>query len=207
MKADGRVGILISGRGSNMEAIVRAAEERRIPGVVAVVISNLPEAEGLTKAQEHGIETLVLEQRAASKSEDYDRRIVAALEERRVDLVCLAGYMRILTPVFLKAYGGRILNIHPSLLPAFPGLEVQRKALEYGVRYSGATVHFVDAGVDTGPIVLQAVVPVESDDTPATLAARILAEEHRIYPKAVRLFLEGRLEIEGRRVRILPERG
>ena len=206
MKADGRVGILISGRGSNMEAIVRAAEERRIPGVVAVVISNLPEAPGLAKAQEHGIETLVLEQRAASKSEDYDRGIVAALEERRVDLVCLAGYMRILTPVFLKAYGGRILNIHPSLLPAFPGLEVQRKALEYGVRYSGATVHFVDAGVDTGPIVLQAVVPVESDDTPATLAARILAEEHRIYPKAVRLFLEGRLEIEGRRVRILAER-
>jgi phosphoribosylglycinamide formyltransferase-1 len=207
LKADGRVGILISGRGSNMEAIVRAAEERRIPGVVAVVISNLPEAPGLTKAQEHGIETLVLEQRAPSKSEDYDRSIVAALEERRVDLVCLAGYMRILTPVFLKAYGGRILNIHPSLLPAFPGLEVQRKALEYGVRYSGATVHFVDAGVDTGPIVLQAVVSVESDDTPATLAARILAEEHRIYPRAVRLFLEGRLEIEGRRVRILPERG
>jgi len=190
-----------------MEAIVRAAEERRIPGVVAVVISNVPEAEGLKKAQEHGIETLALEQRSASKSEEHDRRVVEALEERRVDLVCLAGYMKILSPVFLKAYGGRTLNIHPSLLPAFPGLEVQRKALEYGVRYSGATVHFVDAGVDSGPIVLQAVVPVESDDTPATLATRILAEEHRIYPKAVRLFLEGRLQIEGRRVRILAAPG
>jgi phosphoribosylglycinamide formyltransferase-1 len=204
LKANGRIGILISGRGSNMEAIVRSAEEHRIPGVVAVVISNVPDAPGLKKAQEHGIETLALEQRSASRSEEYDRRIVAALEERRVDLVCLAGYMRILSSVFLKAYDGRILNIHPSLLPAFPGLDVQRKALEYGVRYSGATVHFVDAGVDTGPIVLQAVVPVESDDTPATLAGRILAQEHRIYPEAVRLFLEGRLQTEGRRVRILP---
>ena len=207
MKADGRVGILISGRGSNMEAIIRAVEERRVPGVVAVVISNVPEAPGLKAAQEHGIETLALEQRSSAKSEEHDRRIVAALEERRVDLVCLAGYMKILSPAFLKAYGGRILNIHPSLLPSFPGLDVQRKALEYGVRYTGATVHFVDAGVDTGPIVLQAVVPVESDDTPATLAARILAEEHRIYPKAVRLFLEGRLEVEGRRVRIVAARG
>jgi phosphoribosylglycinamide formyltransferase 1 len=204
LKPDGRIGILISGRGSNMEAIIRAAERRRIPGVVAVVISNVPEAPGLKKAQEHGIETLTLEQRSASKSADTDRRIVAALEERRVDLVCLAGYMKILSPGFLKAYGGRILNIHPSLLPAFPGLDVQRKALEYGVRYSGATVHFVDAGVDTGPIVMQAVVPIESDDTPATLAGRILDQEHRIYPEAVRLFLEGRLQTEGRRVRILP---
>ena len=207
MKADGRVGILISGRGSNMEAIIRAVEERRIPGVVAVVISNVPEAPGLKVAQEHGIETLALEQRSSGKSEEHDRRIVAALEERRVDLICLAGYMKILSPVLLNAYGGRILNIHPSLLPAFPGLDVQRKALEHGVRYTGATVHFVDAGVDTGPIVLQAVVPVESDDTPATLATRILAEEHRIYPKAVRLFLEGRLQIEGRRVRILAAPG
>jgi phosphoribosylglycinamide formyltransferase 1 len=207
LKADGRIGILISGRGSNMEAIVRSAEEHRIPGVVAVVISNVPDAPGLKRAQEHGIETLALERRGPSKSEDYDRRIVAALEERRVDLVCLAGYMRILSAVFLKAYGGRILNIHPSLLPAFPGLDVQRKALEYGVRFSGATVHFVDAGVDTGPIVLQAVVPVESDDTPATLAGRILTQEHRIYPEAVRLFLEGRLQTEGRRVRILPAPG
>ena len=204
MKADGRIGILISGRGSNMEAIVRAAEQGRIPAVVAVVISNEPEAAGLARAREHGIEALVLDRRKASSPAEQDRRIVTALDERRVDLVCLAGYMKVLTPDFLKAYGGRILNIHPSLLPAFPGLDVQRQALEHGVRYSGATVHFVDAGVDTGPIVLQAVVPVESDDTPTTLSARILEQEHRIYPEAVRLFFEGRLQVEGRRVRILP---
>src|SRR5262249_6729796 len=127
-----------------------------------------------------------------------------ALEERRVDLVCLAGYMKVLTPVFLKAYAGRILNVHPSLLPAFPGLDAQRQALEHGVRVAGATVHLVDSGVDTGPIVLQAAVPVEPDDTPASLAERILKEEHRIYPEAVRLFFQDRLQVEGRRVRILP---
>ena len=203
MKADGRIGILISGRGSNMEALLRAAEEGRIPAVVAVVISNEPDAPGLRKAQERGVETLLLDHRKARDKEEQDRRIVAALEERRVDLVCLAGYMKILTPGLLKAYPGRILNIHPSLLPAFPGLDAQRKALEHGVRYSGATVHLVDAGVDTGPIVLQAVVPVEPEDTPVTLADRILEQEHRIYPEAVRLFFEGRLNVEGRRVRIL----
>ena len=207
MKADGRVGILISGRGSNMEAILRAAEEGRIPAVVAIVISNDPAAPGLKKAAEHGVQTLALDPRQCGSAVERDRRIVAALEEHRVDLVCLAGYMKILSPVFLKAYGGRILNIHPSLLPAFPGLEVQRKALEHGVRFSGATVHLVDEGVDTGPIVLQAVVPVEDDDTPASLAERILREEHRIYPEAVKLFLEGRLQVEGRRVRIAPARG
>ena len=204
MKPDGRIGILISGRGSNMEAIVRSVETGRIPAVVAVVISNEPDAPGLKKAHEHGIEALVLDRRKASDPEDQDRRMVAALEERRIDLVCLAGYMKILTPLFLRAYEGRILNIHPSLLPAFPGLDAQRKALEYGARVSGATVHFVDAGVDTGPIVLQAVVPVESDDTPASLSARILEQEHRIYPEAVRLFFQGCLKTEGRRVRILP---
>ncbi|PYQ10748.1 MAG: phosphoribosylglycinamide formyltransferase [Acidobacteria bacterium] len=186
-----------------MEALLRAAEEGRIPAVVAVVISNEPDAPGLRKAQERGVETLLLDHRKARDKEEQDRRIVAALEERRVDLVCLAGYMKILTPGLLKAYPGRILNIHPSLLPAFPGLDAQRKALEHGVRYSGATVHLVDAGVDTGPIVLQAVVPVEPEDTPVTLADRILEQEHRIYPEAVRLLLEGRLNVEGRRVRIL----
>ena len=186
-----------------MEALLRAAEEGRIPAVVAVVISNEPDAPGLRKAQERGVETLLLDHRKARDKEEQDRRIVAALEERRVDLVCLAGYMKILTPGLLKAYPGRILNIHPSLLPAFPGLDAQRKALEHGVRYSGATVHLVDAGVDTGPIVLQAVVPVEPEDTPVTLADRILEQEHRIYPEAVRLLFEGRLNVEGRRVRIL----
>jgi len=207
LKADGRIGILISGRGSNMEAIIRAAEAGRIPAVVSIVISNDPAAEGLKKAQEHGVQTLALDPKRVASARERDRRIMAALEEHRVDLVCLAGYMKLLTPDFLKAYGGRILNIHPALLPAFPGLEVQRKALEHGVRFTGATVHFVDEGVDTGPIVLQAVVPVEQDDTPASLAERILREEHRIYPEAVKLFLEGRLKVEGRRVRILPAPG
>lgn len=204
MKPDGRIGILISGRGSNMEAIVRATEAHRVPAVVAVVISNEPGVPGLARAEKHGIETLVFDHRTAPSSEAQDLRVVAALEERRVDLVCLAGYMKILTPAFLKAFGGRILNIHPSLLPAFPGLHVQRKALEFGVRFSGATVHFVDAGVDTGPIVLQAAVPVLTDDTVETLSDRILQEEHRIYSEAIRLFFEDRLRIEGRRVRILP---
>jgi phosphoribosylglycinamide formyltransferase-1 len=204
LKADGRIGILISGRGSNMEAIVRAAQAGRIPAVVAVVVSNEPDAGGLERAAAHGVETLIVDHRRSPGREEHNRRLVAALEERRVDLVCLAGYMRLLSEVFLKAFAGRILNIHPALLPAFPGLDVQRKALEYGVRFSGATVHFVDSGVDTGPIVLQAVVPVEPDDTPASLAERILGEEHRLYPEAVRLFFEGRLKIEGRRVRIVP---
>ena len=204
MKADGRIGILISGRGSNMESILLAAEERRIPAVVAVVISNEPDAPGVARAQARGVETVVLDHRRCATREDQDRRIVSVLEERRVDLVCLAGYMKLLSPGLLKAYPGRILNIHPALLPAFPGLESQRKALEYGVRFTGATVHFVDAGVDTGPIVLQSVVPVEQDDTPATLTQRILREEHRIYPEAIRLFFQDRLQIEGRRVRILP---
>ncbi len=205
MKADGRIGILISGRGSNMEAIVRAAESRRIPALVAVVLSNRPDAEGLRKAQEHGIETVVVASSGAVSRDEHDRKMVAVLEERRVDLVCLAGYMKVLTPVFVKAFSGRILNVHPSLLPAFPGLDAQRQALEHGVRLAGATVHLVDSvGVDTGPIVMQAAVPVEPDDTPASLSERILKEEHRIYPEAVRLFFEDRLKVEGRRVRILP---
>ena len=204
MKPDGRIGILISGRGSNMETIVRATEAHRVPAVVAVVVSNEPGASGLARAEAHGIETLVFDHRTAAGSEAQDLRVVAALEERRVDLVCLAGYMKILTPAFLKAFGGRILNVHPSLLPAFPGLHAQRKALEFGVRFSGATIHFVDAGVDTGPIVLQAAVPALTDDTVEALSDRILQEEHRIYSEAIRLFFEDRLRIEGRRVRILP---
>lgn len=204
MKPDGRIGILISGRGSNMLSILRAAEERRIPAVVAIVISNEPDALGIVAARSRGVEAIVLDHRAAGSREEHDRRIVAALEERRVDLVCLAGYMRLLSPVLLRAYAGRILNVHPALLPAFPGLDVQRQALEHGVRFTGATVHFVDAGVDTGPIVLQAVVPVEPEDTPETLSERILKEEHRIYPEAVRLFFQDRLRLEGRKVRILP---
>jgi phosphoribosylglycinamide formyltransferase 1 len=187
-----------------MESIILATEDRRIPAVVAVAISNEPSAPGIARARARGVETLVLDHRELAGREEQDHRIVSALEERRVDLICLAGYMKLLTPVLLKAYPGRILNIHPALLPAFPGLNAQRQALEYGVRFTGATVHFVDAGVDTGPIVLQAAVQVDPEDTPATLSERILKEEHRIYPLAIRLFFEGRLRIEGRRVRILP---
>ena len=206
MKGEGRIGILISGRGSNMEAILREAEGGRLPARVAIVISNEPLAAGLEKAKARGVETLVLDHRTAASREAQDRRIAAALQDRKVELVCLAGYMKLLTPELLSAFPGRILNVHPALLPAFPGLEPQRKALEYGVRYTGVTVHLVDAGVDTGPIVLQAVVPVHPDDTPETLSDRVLKEEHRIYLEAIRLFLEGRLRVEGRRVRILAAR-
>ncbi|HXI02753.1 MAG TPA: phosphoribosylglycinamide formyltransferase [Candidatus Saccharimonadales bacterium] len=199
--ARGRIGILISGRGSNMLSIARACREGRIPADVALVISNLPDAPGLERAAALGIETLVIEKRGAGRRE-HDMKVVAALRAARVDLVCLAGYMRLLSADFIREFPGRILNIHPGLLPAFPGLHAQRQAVEYGVRWSGATVHFVDEGLDSGPIVLQAAVPVEPGDTEETLSARILDEEHRLYPEAVRLYFEGRLRIEGRKVRI-----
>jgi phosphoribosylglycinamide formyltransferase-1 len=163
------------------------------------VVSNREGAPGLEKAAARGIATRVIPSKGLER-EAYDRQVVAALQEARVDLVCLAGFMRLLSPYFVAAYRGRILNIHPSLLPAFPGLEAQRQALEYGVKVSGCTVHFVDENLDAGPIVAQAVVPVEPGDTPETLAARILAEEHRIYTEAVRLVLSGQFRIEGRRV-------
>jgi phosphoribosylglycinamide formyltransferase-1 len=197
-----RIGILISGRGSNMLALAAASREGRIPARIAVVISNVPGAPGLEKAAALGIETLVINQKESRTREEHDRRVVDALRSRQVSLVCLAGYMRLLSPAFIREFKGRILNIHPGLLPAFPGLHSQRQAVEYGVRWSGATVHFVDEGLDTGPLILQAVVPVEQDDTEETLAGRILPEEHRIYVEAVRLFFEGRLSIEGRTVRI-----
>jgi phosphoribosylglycinamide formyltransferase-1 len=167
-----------------------------------VVLSNVPGAAGLARAADLGIETLVIDGRRSLGREEHDLKVVAALRERGVSLVCLAGYMRLLSPSFIREFAGRIFNIHPGLLPAFSGLHAQRQAVDYGVRFAGATVHFVDEGLDTGPIVLQAVVPVRVDDTEETLSQRILAEEHRIYPEAVRLFFEGRLTIEGRKVRI-----
>jgi phosphoribosylglycinamide formyltransferase 1 len=202
MEAPRNIGILISGRGSNMLAIAGACRDGAIPARVRVVISNVPGAEGLARASALGIETLVVDQRESRTREEHDLKVVAALRARDVALVCLAGYMRLLSPAFTRELGGRIMNIHPGLLPAFPGLHAQRKAAEHGVRFAGATVHFVDEGLDTGPIILQAVVPVEVDDTEETLSQRILGEEHRIYPEAVRLFFEGRLTIEGRKVRI-----
>ncbi len=197
-----RVGVLVSGRGSNLEAIVQAAEAGRLGAVVAVVISDRPAARALDIARAHGIEALALEPADHPGRAAHEKALIGALEERRIGLVCLAGYMRLLSGSFVKRFEARLLNIHPSLLPAFPGLHPQRRALRHGVRVSGATVHFVDEGTDTGPIVLQAVVPVEPADTEETLAARILAEEHRIYPEAIRLFAAGRLSIQGRVVEI-----
>jgi phosphoribosylglycinamide formyltransferase-1 len=194
-----RIGILLSGRGSNFEAIARNVKSGALDAEIAAVISNKPGAPGLEKARELGFEALSLPSKGLDR-EAYDRQLIAALNERRVDLVCLAGYMRLLSPAFIRAFPERILNIHPSLLPAFPGLDAQHQAFEYGVKISGCTVHFVDEHLDNGPIVLQAAVPVRQDDTAETLAARILAEEHRIYSEAIRIVLEGRYRIEGRRV-------
>lgn len=185
-----RIGILISGRGSNMVAIAEALRDGRIPNAeIAVVISDQSDAAGLKKAEEHGIETLVIERRGRQR-EEHDREIVAALRARQVDLVCLAGYMRVLSSEFLNAFSRRILNIHPSLLPLFPGLEPQKQALDNGVTVSGCTVHFVDEKLDGGPIIAQRVVPIHDGDTVESLSARILAEEHQLYPEAVGKVLE-----------------
>lgn len=196
----GKIAVLLSGRGSNFRALYRATKEGKIPAEIVLVITDRRDAQGAASAKEYGIETLHFRRKDYSDRVSFDMAIADAIEERNIDLICLAGYMRILTPEFVRRFKGRIMNIHPALLPAFPGLHAQRQAVEYGVRYSGATVHFVDEGVDSGPIILQAVVPVYQDDSEETLAERILKEEHRIYPEAVRLFFEGRLEIRGRKV-------
>jgi phosphoribosylglycinamide formyltransferase-1 len=195
-----RIGVLLSGRGSNFEALADSVAAGRIPGAeMAVVVSNREGAPGIDKAKERKIATRVIPSKGLER-EAYDRQVVAVLHEHKVDLVCLAGYMRLLSPFFVASFPNRILNIHPSLLPSFPGLESQRQALEYGVKFAGCTVHFVDENLDAGPIVLQATVPVRDDDTEETLASRILAEEHRIYTEAVRIVLEGKYKIVGRRV-------
>ncbi len=195
-----RIGVLISGRGSNLQALLDACADGRIPGEVAVVISDKAGAYGLERARRAGVEALFVDPGAYQTKKAYNAALLEALQARGVELVCLAGYMRLVRNPLLEAYSGRMMNIHPSLLPAFPGLEAQRQALEHGVKVSGCTVHFVTAGMDEGPIILQAAVPVREDDTVQSLSERILAEEHRIYPEAVRLFAEGRLRIEGRSV-------
>ncbi|HXN20704.1 MAG TPA: phosphoribosylglycinamide formyltransferase [Candidatus Binatus sp.] len=195
-----RIGVLLSGRGSNFEALASRVASGRIPNAeIALALSNREDARGIEKARALGIEARVISSKGLER-EAYDKLVIAALQEKRVDLVCLAGYMRLLSPQFVAAFHNRILNIHPSLLPAFPGLEAQRQALEHGVRFSGCTVHFVDENLDAGPIVLQACVPVEDSDTPETLSERILRQEHRIYAEAVRIVLEGKFRIQGRRV-------
>ncbi|MGB7284616.1 MAG: phosphoribosylglycinamide formyltransferase [Candidatus Acidiferrum sp.] len=195
-----RVGVLLSGRGSNFEALAESITAARIPNAeIVMVISNREGAPGIERARARGIATRAIPSKSLER-EAYDRQVVAVLNEHKVDLVCLSGYMRLLSPYFVAAFPNRILNIHPSLLPSFPGLESQRQALEYGVKFAGCTVHFVDENLDAGPIVLQAIVPVTDGDTEDTLSARILQEEHRIYSEAVRIVLEGHYKIEGRRV-------
>ena len=201
-----RIGVLLSGRGSNFEALAESVSAGRIPNAeIAIVVSNREGAPGIEKAKARGIPAQVIPSKGLER-EAYDRQVAAALHEAKVDLVCLAGYMRLLSPYFVAAFPSRILNIHPSLLPAFPGLESQRQALEHGVKFAGCTVHFVDENLDAGPIVLQAIVEIRDDDTVATLSERILHEEHRIYTEAVRIVLEGRYRMEGRRVLLQSEK-
>ncbi|HAG07420.1 MAG: Folate-dependent phosphoribosylglycinamide formyltransferase PurN [Clostridia bacterium 62_21] len=195
-----RVGVMASGRGSNCQAIIDAAESGRLPARVVVVVSDKAGAQVLERARRHGIPAVFVDYTAYPSKEEYEKVVLAVLRRHEVELVCLAGYMRLVGRVLLEAFPNRIMNIHPALLPAFRGLHAQRQAWEYGVRFSGCTVHFVDEGMDTGPIILQAVVPVFQHDTPETLAARILEQEHRIYVEAVKLFAEGRLQVDGRRV-------
>jgi phosphoribosylglycinamide formyltransferase-1 len=195
-----RIGVLLSGRGSNFEALADSVAAGRIPDAqISMVIANREGTQGIERAKARGIASRVIPSRGLER-EVFDRQIVAVLREYQVDLVCLAGYMRLLSPYFIQNFPQGILNIHPSLLPSFPGLESQRQALEYGVKYAGCSVHFVDENLDAGPIILQAVVPVLDNDTPDTLSEKILREEHRIYTEAVNIVLDGRFKIEGRRV-------
>jgi phosphoribosylglycinamide formyltransferase-1 len=195
-----RIGVLLSGRGSNFEALAESVAAGRIPDAeIALVLSNREGAAGIEKARAREIATQVIPSKGLQR-EEHDRQVVAALQEKGVELVCLAGYMRLLSPLFVRAFPGKILNVHPSLLPAFPGLEAQRQALEHGVKVSGCTVHFVDENLDAGPIVLQATVTIRDDDTAESLSERILREEHRIYSEAVKIVLSGKFRIDGRRV-------
>ena len=195
-----RLGVLVSGRGSNLQAIIDASVAGRINTAVAIVISDVADAYALDRARAHGIEAAFVDPKLFETREDFDAAIIDLLRKRDVELVCMAGFMRILSPHFVREFQNRIMNIHPAMLPAFPGLHVQRKALQHGSKFSGCTVHFVDEGTDTGPIIIQAVVPVLDDDTEESLSARILRYEHQIYPRAIQLFAEGRLEVRGRRV-------
>lgn len=195
-----RIGVLASGSGSNLQSIIDNGERGVLPIEIACVISNNGAAFALERARKHGIPALHIDHRIFTGREAYDAALVETLHEYGVELVVLAGFMRIITPVLLDAFPSAVMNIHPALLPAFPGIHAQRQAIDYGVKVSGCTVHFVDAGTDTGPIIIQAAVPVMEGDTEETLSARIVTEEHRIYPEAVRLFAEGRLKVKGRTV-------
>ena len=194
------IAVLISGSGTNLQAIIDAIEAGALDATIQLVLSNKADAFGLVRAKKHSIPTVVLDHKMYPSREAYDQAVVDRLRQHGVELVVLAGFMRLLSPVFIKAYSNRIMNIHPALLPSFPGLHVQKKAVDHGVRFSGCTVHFVNEECDEGPIIIQAVVPVFPDDSDETLAARILKQEHRIYPRAIQLYAQGRLHVSGRRV-------
>ena len=201
-----RIAVLASGRGSNLQAIIDAIESRVLQAQIVAIISNKKESVALERARKHGLPDFFVDPKPfvgqPDSREAYDRALLEVLEQRQVDLVLMAGYMKIVTPILVNAYANRMMNIHPSLLPSFPGLDVQKKAIDWGCKLAGCTVHFVTEGVDEGPIILQAAVPILDSDTPEVLAARILEQEHKIYPRAVKLFAEGRLHVDGRRVLI-----
>jgi len=201
-----RVAVLASGRGSNLQAVIDSIEAGLVQATIVAVISNKKDAVALERARKHGLKDLFVDPKPFAGQPDsreaYDRALLAILQQHDVELVLLAGYMKIVTAVLVNAYANRMMNIHPSLLPSFPGLDVQKKAIEWGCKLAGCTVHFVTEGVDEGPIILQAAVPILDDDSPETLAARILVQEHKLYPRAVQLFAEGRLRVDGRRVLI-----
>jgi phosphoribosylglycinamide formyltransferase-1 len=196
------IAVLVSGGGTNLQAIIDAIEAKKLDAKIELVLSNRADAYGLVRARNHGLSTEILDHKSYASREAYDQAVVDLLRARGVELVVLAGFMRLLSPVFVKAYSNRIMNIHPALLPSFPGLHVQKKAVDHGVRFAGCTVHFVNEECDEGPIIIQAAVPVLPDDSEETLAARILTQEHRIYPRAIQLYAEGRLHVVGRKVMV-----
>jgi phosphoribosylglycinamide formyltransferase-1 len=195
-----KLGVLVSGRGSNLQAIINSIEQNKLEAEIVLVLSNVQDAPALERSKKHGLDAVFVDVKTFSNKAEFDQELVDRLKAKEVDLVCLAGYMKILSDNFIEAFAGKIINIHPSLLPAFPGLHPQRQALEHGAKISGCTVHFVDTGVDTGPIILQSAVPVLDDDDEASLSARILEKEHELYPEAIRLISENRLTLNGRQV-------
>jgi len=202
MKQKINLGVLVSGSGSNLQAIIDNIEKGLLDALIKVVISNNADAYALVRAKKHDIPTVIIKHSDSADRKDFDQKMIDVLKSFSVDLVVMAGFMRLLTPLFLNAFPMRIMNIHPAILPAFPGIHAQKRAADYGVRFSGATVHFADEGVDSGPIIIQAIVPAYDDDTEDTLATRILKEEHRIYSQAIQFYAEGAIEVIGRKVRI-----
>lgn len=195
-----KIGVLVSGRGTNLQSIINNIENRNIPAEIAIIISNIPNAYALERAKNHKINTKVIDYKAFKSREEFEKSIIEILKTQGVELVCLAGFMRILSPFFINTFKHRIMNIHPALLPSFPGTHAQKQAFDYGVKISGCTVHFVDEGTDTGPIIIQEAVPVLDSDTEESLSARILEKEHTLYPQAIKLFAEGKIEVRGRKV-------